>query len=75
MKEHEKNLMAKMTLCEGCPRMAPPCTAYSIEGMALRNRNGYCPLEGGRYADWRTDKPKEAAVKVRQGQQKQKKSK
>lgn len=66
--------MEKENICVGCPKAVNidgKCSVYSVEGMAYRNRMGYCPVSE-RWADWREDKPKETIKKVRVGQQKQK---
>ena len=60
-------------ICPGCEKVVDgTCSVYSPEGVAYRNRMGYCPAPSmGRYASWREDKPAEAKKKVRIGQQKQ----
>jgi len=62
-------------ICIDCPKIIKGvCSVYSIEGVAYRNRMGYCPVSD-KYADWREDQPKAEVKKVLIGQQKQKKKK
>jgi len=65
-------------ICIDCPKIVNieknVCSVYNIEGMAYRNRMGYCPVSD-KYADWREDQPKAEVKKVLIGQQKQKKKK
>ena len=65
-------------ICVDCPKIINieegVCSVYSIEGMAYRNRMGYCPVVD-KYATWRDDQPKVEVKKVLVGQQKQKKKK
>ena len=60
-------------ICVGCEKVVDgTCSIYAPEGVAYRNRMGYCPAPGmGRWASWREDKPAEIKKKVRIGQQKQ----
>jgi len=65
-------------VCDDCPKLDYTqnmllCTVYSPSGMAYRQRVGQCPVVG-RWATWRTDKPKPVvSLRQRLGQQKQKK--
>ena len=66
-------------ICIDCPKIIKGvikgvCSVYSIEGVAYRNRMGYCPVSD-KYADWREDQSKAEVKKVLIGQQKQKKKK
>lgn len=67
-------------VCEDCPKLDYSknmllCTVYPSVGMAYRQRVGHCPVVG-RWANWRTDKPKPVlTLKQRLGQQKQQKEK
>ena len=65
--------MENENICEGCEKMVDEsCSVYAPEGMAYRNRMGYCPAVGmGRWASFRQDKPAEKKKKFRVGQQKQ----
>lgn len=71
----EETCQDKCNICTDCAKVVDgTCSAYSKEGMAYRNRMGYCPVVE-KYADWRDDQPKAEVKKVLIGQQKQKKKK